>query len=183
MTATSSNLFIVLRGPSGSGKTTIAKKLFENSKTKTALIQQDHYRFIFNPAGGGSKTNAKVIHQMIEHNTKAALRQGYNVILEGVLGSKNYDEIIDRIIAEHSGSSYIFYFDISFQETLKRHNTKAERSEFGEEEMRVWYPASYKSGHALEKLIPEAFSVDETVQYINDQAEYDCDIVPNTRIT
>lgn len=178
MASTDNTIFIVLRGPSGSGKTTIAKKLFENAKEKTALIQQDHYRSIFNPAGGGSKTNSKVIHQMIEHNTKVALRQGYNVILEGVLGPKNYGEIIDRIISEHTGSSHIFHFDISFPETLKRHKTKAESSEFGEAEMRVWYLASKKSGHALEKVIPESSIIEETVQYIVDVTGYDCSAVP-----
>ncbi len=157
---------LILRGPSGSGKTTIARRLFEIVKRKTALIQQDHYRFIFSPAGGGSRPNSDVIHQMIEHNTKVALESGYNVILEGILSVKSYDQVIDRIISSHSGNSYIFYFDISFEETVKRHYAKDGNSNYGEAEMREWYPVAHKSRHMLEHIIPERFTIDQTVDHI-----------------
>lgn len=42
---------IILRGPSGSGKSTVAKMLFDGAVRRTALIEQDHYRFIFKPPG------------------------------------------------------------------------------------------------------------------------------------
>ena len=86
------NILIIIRGPSCSGKTTLAKKLFSSSNNKTAIIQQDHYREIFNPPGGGSKHNGEVIPLMIEHNTKVALENGYNVILEGVFNVETAHE-------------------------------------------------------------------------------------------
>ncbi|MCP3849937.1 MAG: kinase [Gammaproteobacteria bacterium] len=160
------NCLLILRGPSGSGKTTVARKLFGIANRKVALIEQDYYRFIFNPAGSGSRQNSDVIHQMIEHNTSIALQSGYNVILEGILSVKSYAKVIDRIISSHSGKSYIFYFDISFEETIKRHSTKEGNYKYGEAEMREWYPAAHKSGHELENLIPEVFTIDQTVSHI-----------------
>lgn len=166
MTSSKENILLILRGPSGSGKTTVAKRLFKISKRKVALIQQDYYRFIFNPAGGGSKPNSDIIHQMIEHNTIVALQSGYNVILEGILSVKSYEQVIDRIIASHWGSCFIFYFDISFEVTVKRHSTKEGCDSYGETEMKEWYPAAHKSGHRLENLISEAFTIDQTVNHI-----------------
>jgi adenylate kinase family enzyme len=166
MTLNNDNCLLILRGPSGSGKTTVAKRLFEIAKRRTALIEQDHYRFIFNPAGSGSKPNSDVIHKMIEHNTMLALQSGYNVILEGILSVKSYKKAIDRIISNHSGSCYIFYFDISFEETVKRHLTKEGNYTYGEAQMREWYPAARKSEHRLENLIPEVFTIDQTVNHI-----------------
>lgn len=32
-----------------------------------------------------------------------------------------------------------YYFDLPFEETLRRHQTKDKRTEFGEEEMRRWW--------------------------------------------
>lgn len=157
------NKLIILRGPSASGKTTIAKKLFDLSKDKTVLIQQDHYRFIFKPSGGGSKPNSEVIHKMIEHGVKVSLEAGYNVILEGIISVKSYQKIIERLIESHKGKSYIFYFNISLEETLKRHNSKIGDFKYGSEEMKEWYKTSQKSNHELETLIPETNSINQTI--------------------
>jgi len=147
---------LILRGPSASGKSTIAQQLFSRAKDKTVLIQQDHYRFIFNPSGGGSKPNSEVIHSMIEHNALTALLAGYNVILEGILSVQSYQSIIERLIKQHSGRSFIFYFDIRFEETVKRHNCKKSTYDYGVDEMKEWYLSSYKSGHELEILLGES---------------------------
>ncbi len=178
---------IILRGPSGSGKTTTAKMLFDGAKRRTVLIEQDYYRFIFNPPGGGKKPNSDTIHKMIKNDVLIALEDDYNVILEGILSVRAYSEVLEDIFSLHTEENYIFYFDISFEETLKRHierqqatpksksNSKllvqdikrSERlQEFGEAEMREWYSAAHKSNHRFEKIIPENFSQDETIEYI-----------------
>ena len=163
-----SNRFIMLRGPSGSGKTTIAKELFGLARRRTVLIHQDYYRFIFKPAGGGSAPNAAVIHDMIEHNCSCALAAGYDVILEGILSVKSYAGVLDRIIAAHAGPSFMFYFDVSFEETARRHQARQATSDFTVEDMRPWYASSHRSKHRLEQLIPEQFSPSETVNYISE---------------
>lgn len=144
----------------------MAKILFENAQRRTALIEQDHYRFIFKPAGGGSKPNSDTIHKMIGQNTITALQDGYNVILEGILSVRSYGEVLAELFRKHPEENYIFYFDISLTETLKRHATRPQRGSFGEAEMREWYPSAHKSGHRLEHVIPERFSIEQTVAFI-----------------
>ena len=165
-TNTGLNQFIIIRGPSGAGKSTVARKLFESATNRVALIQQDHYRFIFKPAGGGSKTNSAVIHQMIEHNCVSALKAGYDVILEGILSVQSYEAVLDRIIATHNGICYMFYLDVSFEETATRHKTREHTSSFTIEDMRKWYDASHRSHHSLEQIIHESLSEEEAVLFI-----------------
>ncbi|HVC36560.1 MAG TPA: AAA family ATPase [Candidatus Dormibacteraeota bacterium] len=158
---------IVLRGPSGSGKSTVAKMLFESATRKIALIDQDHYRFIFKPAGGGSKPNSDSIHKMIKSDTLIALKDGYDVILEGILSVKSYSKVLDEIFVKHPEGNFMFYFDISLEETLKRHKSRAEKfPDFGEKEMREWYPVAHRSNHRLEQIIPEAFSAEKAFKFI-----------------
>lgn len=164
------NRFIILRGPSGSGKSTVASELLRLATVRTALIHQDYYRFIFNPAGGGSKPNSETIHRMIEHNCMVALKDGYDVILEGILSVKSYRRLLDRVIDAHCGPSYMFYFDVSFEETARRHQARKEISDFSVDDMRNWYAAAHRSNHHLEQLIPEEFSVKQTVEYIQNMS-------------
>jgi predicted ABC-type ATPase len=168
------NRLIILRGPSGAGKSAVARELFAQAIHKTAIIQQDYYRFIFKPAGGGSMPNSDAIHRMIECNCIVALERGYDVILEGILSARSYCDVLDRIIDAHNGSNYMFYFNISFEETVKRHQTRKHISDFDINEMRKWYEAAHRSNHNLERLIPEDFSMLETVKHIQDITGIQC---------
>lgn len=165
---------LIIRGPSGSGKSTIAKRLFEQAEKKTCLIDQDHYRFIFNPAGGGSKTNIKPIRKMIKDNVITALNEGYDVILEGILNIKGYGKVINEIITLCPNNYHIFYLDVSFNESVKRHNTKPanKKAAFDEEDMREWYQSSQRLNHKSEKIIPETFSLQQSVDYILNETRF-----------
>ena len=158
---------IVLRGPSGSGKSTTAKELFKKAKHPICLIQQDHYRFIFKPAGGGSKYNADAIHKMIKGDVLIALASGYDVILEGILSVRAYAKILDAIFIKHPSENYMYYFDISLEETLRRHGTRKTASmQFTDDDMREWFSAAHRSNHDLEQIVPESFSAADTLDYI-----------------
>lgn len=158
---------IILRGPSGSGKSTVARELFKNASPKTALIEQDHYRFIFKPAGGGSKLNSDTIRRMIKHNTLTALGDGYNVILEGILSLRAYGEVLSEIFERHPHENHLFYFDVSLEEALRRHTTRPEQAGFGEAEMREWYEVgACRYGREPERVIPEDSSLEQTLRFI-----------------
>ena len=158
---------VVLRGPSGSGKSTVARRLFELASAPTCLIDQDHYRFIFKPAGGGSRANAGTIHQMIQHNVLGALADGYDVILEGILSVPSYAGVLAALFEAHTSDNFVYFFDISVEETLRRHGSrKSAALTFDENDMREWYPAAGLCGHLLEQLIPETSTLDETVARI-----------------
>lgn len=48
---------------------------------------------------------------------------------------------------------YAYYFDLPFEETLKRHQTKPNCNEFGEEAMRRWWREKDFSDVLREKTI------------------------------
>ena len=159
---------VVLRGPSGSGKSTVARRLFEVASAPTCILDQDHYRFIFKPAGGGSRANGGTIHRMIEHNVLSALEDGYDVILEGILSVPSYTTVLEAFFAAHDESeTFVYYFDISLEETLRRHVSRKNASlTFDENDMRDWYSAAGPCGHSFEQLIPESSLLEETVARI-----------------
>lgn len=163
-----SSKLIVIRGPSGSGKSTVAKALFRSATRKTCLIEQDYYRFIFRSREDGSKENSATIHKMIKDNVLTALSDGYDVILEGILASKSYVDDLSEIISKHPSENYLFYFDISVEETLRRHHTRPARntSTYTEGDLRTFYPKTYIPAHENERIISEVSSADETLTYI-----------------
>jgi predicted kinase len=163
-----SSKLIVIRGPSGSGKSTVAKELFRNAKRKTCLIEQDYYRFIFRSRDDGSKTNSATIHKMIKNNVLTALDDGYDVILEGILATKSYVDDLNEIISKHPSENYFFYFDISLEETMRRHQTRPSRntSTYTEGDLRAFYPERYIPAHESEMTITEVYSANETLAHI-----------------
>lgn len=156
---------IVLRGPSGSGKSTVAKKLFDQVSRQTALIQQDYYRFLFKPAGG-NRHNSQTIHKMIQANILAALNDGYDVIAEGIFSTRAYKEVFDNIFKQRPEANFSFYFDVSFEETLRRHRTKPNKDEWSEADMKDWYQPQDYLGYDFETIIPESNSSEETLAQI-----------------
>jgi len=154
---------IIIRGNSGSGKSTIARTLREKMAENTMLIPQDVVRreMLFVKDRMGNPTIALL--------PKIALYGkgiGYDVILEGILSKKLYGEMLNGLIKEFNGSAYVFYMDVSFEETLKRHDTKPNRHEYGSEKMKEWWLEKDHLNLPSEYIIPENFSLNEAVNYI-----------------
>jgi hypothetical protein len=87
------------------------------------------------------------------------------VIVEGILSSKRYG-IMMRELMSMIDESYIFYIDIPFDETLRRHKTKPNAHEFGEKEMREWYREKDVLGVEDEIVFNEKFNQVELVSEI-----------------
>jgi adenylate kinase family enzyme len=156
------NKLVVLRGNSGSGKSTTARALRDRVTGKIAIIEQDYLR--------RSILREKEVDDgdnigLIETVTLYALSKGYDVILEGILYFPRYGATLDRL-RKVCPESYFYYFDISFDETLKRHSTKTNAHEFGENEMRNWYKAYDRTGYNNEKIVPESYTLEQTLDFI-----------------
>ena len=127
---------IILRGNSGSGKTTIAKELQRKFGSNTLLISQDAIRREMLMVSDGPDTLALPM-------LKELLRYGKDhcgtVILEGIMVADWYRSLFELAKELFGKNIYAYYFDIPFEETLKRHKTRAKSSEFGEEAMRDWW--------------------------------------------
>jgi adenylate kinase family enzyme len=154
---------IILRGPSGSGKSTIAKLLHSKLLHKTALIEQDYYRHqMFN----NPHTDLEIARHVMCASILAALEQGHDVILEGILSMGKYQTYFDHLFAQHQTENYLFYLDVSFEETVRRHSTRSKREHFGETEMREWYERTSTSGYPSEHIIPESFTAEQSLREI-----------------
>lgn len=71
-----------------------------------------------------------------------------------------------REVSSLFDETHVYYFDISFEETLRRHTTKPNSHEFGEELMRELYAEKDILGLAGEKLFTDKQSEDEIFRSI-----------------
>lgn len=161
---------IIIRGNSGSGKSTIAKELQELlrqhfsrvSDGGTMLIPQDVVRReILRAKDGPDNPSIQLIKDIATYGRNI----GYDVIIEGILARKNYGTMFNEVIALFD-EVYIYYLDISFEETLRRHKTKPNAHEFGEELMREWYAEKNVLGLRNEKVFTDEQTKNEIVQSI-----------------
>ena len=154
---------IILRGNSGSGKTSVAKGLQRRIGRNTLVLPQDTVRRDMLWAKDGYDTAAlplliSLLHYGYEHNDV--------IILEGILIAEWYRPLFEEAVALFGKNIYAYYYDIPFEETLKRHATKDNRFEFGEEAMRGWWKEKDYIGFIPEKTINEEMSLDVAIDMI-----------------
>ena len=126
---------IILRGNSGSGKTTIAKELQKKFGRNTMLISQDMIRRDMLKVKDGKNTLAvPLMKELLIYGNK----HSEIVILEGIMYADWYKSLFELAVLLYDTRVYAYYFDLPFEETLKRHQTKPNCNDFGEEEMRIW---------------------------------------------
>lgn len=127
---------IILRGNSGSGKTTVAKELQKRFGNNTMLISQDVIRRDILKVKDGENTLAIPLMKelLIYGNTHSAI-----VILEGIMYADWYRPLFELAVQLYGANVYAYYFDIPFEETLRRHLTKPNCGSFGEKDMRRWW--------------------------------------------
>ena len=141
---------IVLRGNSGSGKTTIAKELQHKFGGNTMYISQDMIRREMLWVKDGENTLAiPLLKELLIYGNK----NSNVVILEGIMYADWYKSLFELARELYRENIYAYYFDIPFEETLKRHQTRAESEEFGEEALRRWWRERDYSDVLAEKAI------------------------------
>ena len=136
LTGSAQTRLIIIRGNSASGKTSAAHEIRKRFGHGIAIVSQDVIRRDIlkqaddpgNPAIG-----------LMDLTVRYALDHGYHVILEGILFSQSHGEMLTNLVRDHAGISACFYYDLSFDETVDRHATKPQSSEYGPEAMRSWY--------------------------------------------
>ena len=154
---------IVLRGNSGSGKSTVASEIRARYGRGIALVGQDNLRRVVlrerEVAGGANIA-------LIDLVARFAAGNGYHVLLDGILRAEIYADMLDRLRCDHQGSSYFYYLDVPFEETVHRHGTRPQAAEFGRTEMSTWYRELDLLPGGIEKIIPASSSLEATVTQI-----------------
>lgn len=153
---------ILLRGNSGSGKSTTARELQRRLGRGTLIIAQDIVRREMLWAKDGPDSSA--IPPMIEL-ARYGSRNCETVIVEGILDSAAYAPLFAVLNAEYP-QIFAYYYDLPFEETLRRHQTKPNRDQFGEADMRRWWKERDLIGSISEKIITLEQSQADTVSMI-----------------
>jgi predicted kinase len=158
-------ILVLVRGNSGSGKTSVAREVRRRHGRGCALIEQDYLRrIVLRERDDPSSLN--VAPGFIVHSVAYALDHGYHVILEGILYSPRYGGLLHDLLDRHAGRSHVFYLDVSYEETVRRHAMRPQAADFTPEEMRSWYAPRDLLGRPGEHVVPESSSMHDTVALI-----------------
>ena len=159
---------IILRGNSGSGKTTVAKSLQKRLGRHTILISQDVVR---REVLRVRETEEHPVMELIQQMAEFGWQHGWEtVIIEGILHKNKYKKGLETLI-QQADVAYVYYFDISFNETVRRHTTKPVADDYGETEMREWWQEQDYLHVTGEQTIDEHISAQATVDMLAREIE------------
>ena len=155
---------IILRGNSGSGKTTVAKMLQERFGSNTMRISHDMVRREILHTWGreGVERSLPLMVELLKYGK----RNSAVTILEEILPAKEYAPLFETARAEFGSNIFAYYYDIPFEETVKRHSTKPNRHDFGEEDMRRWWQEKDYLTIISEKILDETVRLEDAVERI-----------------
>ncbi|MEU4220761.1 AAA family ATPase [Actinoplanes sp. NPDC026623] len=156
---------VVIRGNSASGKTTAAREVRRRYGRGCALLEQDQLRRIV-LREHDSDDFAPVAPAFIATTARTALGLGYHVVLEGIMHAVRYGAALSRLIGEHPGPSHVYYLDVPFDETVRRHGGRDLAADVTAEQLREWYTARDLLGADGELVIAETSDLEQTVTTI-----------------
>ena len=129
--------------------------ILDHNKDSVVIVDEAYIDF-------GGETALPLIKQMLEYGSENC----EVVILEGIFIADWYQELFEAAIELYGSDIYAYYFDISFEETVRRHNTRSKAAEFGADEMRKWWKEKDYLDLIKETTITEDKSKDEIVNEI-----------------
>ncbi|MFN7253538.1 MAG: kinase [Anaerobacillus sp.] len=159
---------IILRGNSGSGKTTIAKCLQNHLGHGTLLVSQDVVRRdMLKVHDRDGNLSIDLIRQIAEYGKGKC----EFVIVEGILNKSRYGEMLKDLIKFYNQEAYTYYFDLTFEETVIRHNSRAKKMEFGENSLRAWWNSNDYLEVQGETLFTNDMSQNDVLKQILNQLQ------------
>lgn len=154
---------LIIRGNSGSGKTTIANVLQKKLGPGTLIVSQDTVRrdmlHVKDRQGNPSIDLIRIIAEYGKNTCEY-------VIIEGILGNGIYQDMLHGLIHFFDHKADVYYFDLPFSETVKRHQTKANAHEFGIEKLEEWWLSDDYLGVENEIILHEKLSKEAIINLI-----------------
>lgn len=166
MSVFNTSKLVIIRGPAGSGKSTISRAVQErvaSAGIPIALLEQDYYRerTILPKEGTRELRNKKMYTDAV-----FLLSEGCHVIIEGSVDADQHRRYIDSLIKQHPDGNSLFYFSLSFEETVRR---DMERREVDQERialLRSWYKEYSSMGYAFEHEIVADMKKSDIVELV-----------------
>lgn len=155
---------IILRGNSGSGKTSAASELQGKFGPNTMLLSHDMVRMNILHVWGeeGIKRSLPLMIELLRYGR----RNSEITILEGILSSIEYHKLFEAAVEEYGSDIFAYYYDLPFEETLRRHATKPNRNDFGESDMRRWWREKDFLPMIHETVLTKEISLNDAVEMI-----------------
>lgn len=147
-TGTLDTQLVVLRGPSRAGKSTLSMALRQRPMS---VVGQDHLRRII--LKDRDELELTAILELLELTVRFCLDRGKSVVLEGILWSEKYAELIHRLLADHRGANFVYYLLIGFEETVARHTASPDAADWTAEDMRDWWNGDDRLGIPEEAVL------------------------------
>lgn len=126
----------MIRGNSASGKSTIAAAIRARYGRGLAVVSQDNIRRVVlreHDGPGGANIG------LLDLTCRYAISAGFCTVLEGILYSAHYGQMLAELRTEYGDRSSWWYLDVPFEQTLQRHATKPQASAYGRAEMSAWW--------------------------------------------
>ncbi len=159
---------IIIRGNSRSGKTATAKSLQTHLGRGTLLVSQDVVRReMLKVHDRDGNLAIDLIRQIAEYGRDKC----EFVIVEGILYKSRYGEMLNNLIEFYNHRIYPYYFDLSFEETVIRHNSSSKKMEFGEDSLRTWWNPNDYLGVDGETIFTNDMSQNDVLKLILNQLQ------------
>ncbi|CAK1229355.1 Predicted kinase [Fructobacillus cardui] len=152
---------IVIRGNSGSGKTVTANALHEQLGENNLLIPQDYVRRTMLRVKDKPKNLAI---NLIKEMDLFGIKNCRYTIVEGILPTSKYGQMLSEIINQ-AEKSFIYYYDLPFEETVKRHQGKTNPG-FDEADLAKWFQPHDLLHVTGERVIAKRLGQEEVVRKI-----------------
>ena len=154
---------IILRGNSGSGKSTVSKALQRKIGRGTLVVSQDHV--CREMLWVQDRPNNQAI-DLLENLLLYGHEHCDITILDGILYADIYENLFKKIEELFVGNIFAYYFDLPFDETIRRHQLRPQLYDFGESDMKKWWREKDFLLNISEKIIYKEMTLDEIVEQI-----------------
>ncbi|GAF15020.1 LOW QUALITY PROTEIN: kinase [Bacillus sp. JCM 19046] len=156
---------IIIRGNSRSGKTTAAKQLQAQLGHGTLLVSQDMVRREMLKV---HDRDGNLAIELIGHIAAYGAIHA-TMLLKGFYTKERYGKMLFDLIEQFDANVHTYYFDIPFEETIRRHKSSSKIAEFGEDALRSWWNPDDYLGVAGEVSLSADMSESDVVNLILEQ--------------
>lgn len=163
MIGTTESRLIIIRGNSGSGKTQLAHAIRHARPRGVAIISHDVLRREILRVRDHPGTLSV---EYIDLSARFALDHGLHVVVEGILHSEIYGDMLRRLVDDHRGVSRCYRYDLDLAETLRRHRTKPLAAEVSEEQVSSWYRPADPIGTLPELVVDATVSAEAALNTV-----------------
>ena len=159
-------ILVIIRGNSGSGKTTLAKALQSYYGSQLLLVSQDMVRRDMLSEFGQSGT---LTIPLIGEMARFGFREDLRVVLEGFYERERYEPMLTELRDLFGDKTLAYYYDLSFEETVRRHNTRDKRHDFGPSDMKRWWKDKDMLHWSEEVILGDDDSLESVLSHIKNR--------------